>query len=36
MLWETNIMPLGVRKFPDNSWLGWAVTQRGPNQVNSM
>ena len=33
MLWETNIMPLGVRRLPEESWLGWAVTQRGPNQA---
>lgn len=32
VLWETNIMPLGVRKLPNDSWLQWAVTQRGPNQ----
>ncbi|GKY92537.1 hypothetical protein MPSEU_000224000 [Mayamaea pseudoterrestris] len=32
MLWETNIMPLGVRKLPDESWINWVVTQRGPNQ----
>jgi len=32
MLWETNILPLGVRKMPDTSWLNWVVTQRGPNQ----
>lgn len=36
MLWETNIFPLGVRKMPDNSWLDWVMTQRGPaqNQLN--
>jgi hypothetical protein len=32
MLWETHILPLGVRRMPDQSWLDWVVTQRGPNQ----
>jgi hypothetical protein len=32
MVWETNIMPLGVRQMPQGSWLDWVVTQRGPNQ----
>jgi hypothetical protein len=32
-LWETNIMPLGVRKMPANSWLDWVVMQRGPSQI---
>jgi hypothetical protein len=32
MLWETHILPLGVRKMPDESWLGWVVAQRGPSQ----
>jgi len=32
MLWETNILPLGVRKMPEDSWLNWVVLQRGPNQ----
>ena len=34
MLWETNILPLGVRKMPEDSWLDWVVMQRGPNQGN--
>lgn len=33
MLWETNILPLGVRHIA-NSWLDWVVTLRGPNQKN--
>jgi hypothetical protein len=32
MLWETNILPLGVRQMPPGSWLDWVVLQRGPNQ----
>jgi hypothetical protein len=31
-LWETNILPLGVRKMPERSWLDWVVLQRGPSQ----
>ncbi len=34
MLWETNIFPLGVRKMPEDSWLHWVLTQRGPAQNN--
>ena len=32
MIWETNIMPLGIRQIPSDSWLDWVVLQRGPNQ----
>jgi hypothetical protein len=32
MIWETNILPLGIRKMPTDSWLDWVVLQRGPNQ----
>jgi hypothetical protein len=32
MLWETNILPLGVRKMPEESELGWVAMLRGPNQ----
>ena len=32
MIWETNILPLGIRKMPSESWLDWVVLQRGPNQ----
>lgn len=32
MIWETNILPLGIRKMPTDSWLEWVVLQRGPNQ----
>jgi hypothetical protein len=32
MIWETNILPLGVRQMPQDSWLHWVVLQRGPNQ----
>lgn len=32
MLWETHVMPLGVRQMPANSWLNWVIAQRGPNQ----
>jgi hypothetical protein len=32
MLWETNILPLGVRKMPEESKLGWVAMLRGPNQ----
>ena len=32
MIWETNIMPLGIRQMPSDSWLDWVVLQRGPNQ----
>jgi len=32
MLWETNILALGVRKMPEESWLDWVVMQRGSNQ----
>eukprot|EP00527_Entomoneis_sp_CCMP2396_P000431 CAMPEP_0198145156 /NCGR_PEP_ID=MMETSP1443-20131203/21382_1 /TAXON_ID=186043 /ORGANISM="Entomoneis sp., Strain CCMP2396" /LENGTH=590 /DNA_ID=CAMNT_0043808711 /DNA_START=237 /DNA_END=2009 /DNA_ORIENTATION=+ len=32
MLWETNVLPLGVRQMPENSWLDWVVMLRGPNQ----
>jgi hypothetical protein len=31
MLWETHIMPLGVRQMPSGSWLDWVVAQRGPD-----
>ena len=34
MIWETNIMPLGIRKMPSDSWLDWVVLQRGPNQTH--
>jgi hypothetical protein len=29
-IWETNILPLGVRKMPEESTLDWVVMQRGP------
>lgn len=32
MIWETNILPLGVRQMPKDSWLDWVVLQRGPSQ----
>ena len=32
MIWETNVLPLGIRKMPTDSWLNWVVLQRGPNQ----
>mmetsp|Transcript_28177 Transcript_28177/g.58975 ORF Transcript_28177/g.58975 Transcript_28177/m.58975 type:complete len:266 (-) Transcript_28177:128-925(-) len=32
MLWETNILPLGVRQMPEDSWLNWVALLRGPNQ----
>ena len=32
MLWETHILPLGVRQMPTDSWLGWVLMQRGPSQ----
>lgn len=34
MLWETNILPLGIRNMPKQSWLDWVMLQRGPNQRN--
>lgn len=34
MIWETHILPLGVRQMPAESWLGWVVLQRGPSQKN--
>jgi hypothetical protein len=32
MIWETNIIALGVRQMPVKSWLNWVVLLRGPNQ----
>jgi hypothetical protein len=32
MIWETNVLPLGIRQMPNDSWLQWVVLQRGPNQ----
>jgi hypothetical protein len=32
MIWETNILPLGIRQMPTDSWLQWVLLQRGPSQ----
>jgi hypothetical protein len=34
MLWETHILPLGIRQMPKDSWLKWVTLQRGPAQSN--
>ena len=31
MLWETHILPLGIRQMPTESWLDWVAMLRGPN-----
>jgi hypothetical protein len=33
MLWETNVVALGIRQMPKESWLDWVLMQRGPSQT---